>query len=64
MAVDKLDIEFDPKTGYLYATDGVHRRIQARLVKETGEILIWWRTRDEKGERRIVIEDVLKAIWK
>lgn len=59
----KLELEFDRETGYIYATDGVCRRILARL-NEHGELLIWWRTKQEQGERRIVIEEIIKAIRK
>ena len=58
-----MQIEFDSDTGLIYVTDGVHRRKLAR-INDHGEILIWWRTEAEKGERRIRMGDILKAILK
>ena len=54
-------LEFDRDTGHLYLTDGKCRRIFARL-NEQGEILIWWRTPEEKREHPIRVEDIFRAI--
>jgi len=54
-------LEFDRDTGQLYLTDGRCRRVIAR-VNDGGEILIWWRTPEEKREHRLKVEDIFKAL--
>lgn len=56
--------EFDAETGCLYMTDGETRRTVARIDRTTGEILIFWRTRTEKREIPLKIEEVIRALIK
>ena len=50
------ELVFDKKTGRLYLTDGVCRRVFARVNKR-GEILVLWRTPGEKREHVVKVED-------
>jgi len=45
-------------------TDGETRRTVARIDRTTGEILIFWRTRTEKREIPLKIEEVIRALIK